>query len=156
MHGMARVCTTWSCIAMITLDDDAKTLLDAANFGHLSTLQAGGQPKLDVVWVGREGNRVIVATDARSIKAVNTARDPRVALSVVAFDDPYFQLLLRGSVVETRTDADLAALDALSQKYLGSPFPRRTWSSRLVLVIEPHLARSYRSALRDPRTPTRP
>lgn len=141
---------------MITLDDDAKALLDGVNFGHLATLQAGGQPKLDVVWVGREGDRVIVATDAHSIKAVNIARDPRVALSVIAFDDPYFQLLLRGRVVETRADDALAVLDALSQKYLGSAFPRRKWSSRLALVIEPHMARAYRSTLHDPRTAPRP
>ena len=68
---------------------------------------------------------------------------------------PYDQLLLRGRVVEVRQDDDLRVLDALAQKYLGTAFPRRTWSSRVVLVIEAHQARAYRSALHDPRTPPR-
>ncbi len=103
------------------------------------------------MWVARDGDDVLVATDAKSIKAQNVARDARVALSVVSFEDPYDQLLLRGRVVEVRPDDDLVVLDAMAQKYLGTAFPRRRWSGRLVLVIRPHQARSYRSALRDPR-----
>lgn len=141
---------------MAILDDDARRLLDAPNFGHLATLQEAGGPKNDVVWVAREGDDVLVATDAKSIKAVNVARDPRVALSVVSFEDPYDQLLVRGRVVEIRPDDDLAILDAMSQKYLGEPFPRRRWSGRVVLVIRPHVARAYRSALRDRRSPAPP
>ena len=122
---------------MVRLDDDAQRLLDGANYGHLSTLMADGSPKVEPVWVGREGNLVLVTTDAKSIKALNAARDPRVALSVVAFDNPYDHLLIRGNVVEIRDDDELIAMDALSQKYLGASFPRRRWSKRVVLVIAP-------------------
>ena len=133
---------------MVRLDDDARRLLDGANYGHLSTLMADGSPKVEPVWVGREGDLVLVTTDAKSIKAVNAARDPRVALSVVSYDDPYDQLLIRGNVVETRDDDELLAMDAMSQKYLGSSFPRRRWSKRVVLVIAPSLARHRKSPLR--------
>ena len=105
------------------LNDDARRLLDGANYGHLSTLHGRRRPKVDPVWVGREGDRVIVTTDAKSIKAINAARDPRVALSVVAYDNPYDQLLIRGKVVEMRDDDELVAMDALSQKYLGDIVP---------------------------------
>jgi len=133
---------------MVRLDDNARRLLDGPNYGHLATLMADGSPKVDPVWVGREGDHVIITTDAKSIKAINAARDARVALSVVAFADPYDQLLIRGKVIETRDDSDLATMDVLSQKYLGSAFPRRRWSKRVVLVIAPTLARYYRSTLR--------
>ena len=142
-----------SGVATVTLSDDARALLDAPNFGHLATLREDGSPKVEPVWVGREGDRVLVATDAKSLKARNVAHDPRVALSVVAFDDPYEQLLVRGTVTEVRPDDDLAVLDELSEAYLGHEFPRRRWSSRVVLVITPTLARHHRSPLRDPRTP---
>jgi PPOX class probable F420-dependent enzyme len=138
----------------VRLGEEARRLLDGANFAHLATLQADGAPKVEPVWVGRDGDRILVATDAKSIKATNVARDGRVALSITAFDDPYDQLLVRGRVVELAPDDDLAVLDALSHKYLGHEFPRRRWSSRLVLVIEPTLARAYRSSLTDPRSPT--
>lgn len=135
---------------MKPLDADARTLLDGANFAHLATVMPDGSPKVDPVWVGRDGDLVLVATDAKSLKARNTALDDRVALSVVAYDDPYFQVLIRGRVSERRADDALACLDALSEKYLHGPFPRRRWSSRLVLVITPDVVRSYRSPLRHP------
>jgi PPOX class probable F420-dependent enzyme len=133
---------------MVHLDDDARRLLDGANYGFLSTLMADGSPKVESVWVGREGDHVVITTDAKSIKAINAARDPRVALSVVAYENPYDQLLIRGKVVETRDDDDLVTMDALSQKYLGESFPRRRWSKRVVLVIAPSLARYRKSPLR--------
>jgi len=139
-----------------SLSDAARALLDGANIAHLATLQPDGSPKVEPVWVGRDGDRVLVATDRRSLKARNVDGDPRVALSVTAFDDPYEQLLVRGVVSEVRADDDLAVLDELSETYLGAPFPRRRWSDRVVLVITPHQARHHRSPLRDPRTPGSP
>lgn len=135
---------------MTPLDDAAKHLLDAPNFGHLATLQADGAPKVEPVWVGREGEHVLVATDRRSLKGQNMERDARVALSVTDTANPYEQLLIRGAVVEVRDDSDLRALDALSAQYLGGPFPRRRWPSRAVYVIEPDIARYYRSPLKHP------
>jgi PPOX class probable F420-dependent enzyme len=132
----------------VTLGDGARRLLDGANIGHLATLMPGGAPKVEPVWVAREGDLVLVATDGKSIKARNAARDARVALSVTAAGDPYEQLLVRGRVVEIRPDDDLAVLDRLSHTYLDGPFPRRRWSRRVVLVIEPDLARHRRSPLR--------
>lgn len=128
------------------LSDEARRLVDGPNDAVLSTLLPDGAPKCDVVWVGRDGDRLLVATDAKSIKARNAANDGRVALAVTARDNPYEQLLVRGRAT-VEPDDDLAVLDALSQKYLGEPFPRRTWSQRVVLVIEPDQARHYVSPL---------
>ncbi len=137
---------------MISLSVDAKRLLDSANFGHLSTLMADGSPKVDPVWVGREDDLVLVTSDAKSIKAINMANDDRVALSILSFENPYDQLLIRGRVVEVRPDPELVVLDEFSLKYLGVPFGRRKWTDRVVLVIEPSLARAYTSPLVDPRS----
>jgi PPOX class probable F420-dependent enzyme len=131
----------------IPLSEDAKRLVDAPNFAALTTLMADGWPKTEPVWVGREGDRIIVCTDSKSIKAINIDRDPRVALSITDYDNPYEQLLVRGRVVEVRGDNDLVLLDALSQKYIGAPFPRRRWSSRVAYFIEPDTARYYKSPL---------
>jgi PPOX class probable F420-dependent enzyme len=130
------------------LDEDARRLLDGPNYGHLATLMPDGAPKVDPVWVAREGENILVTTDGMSLKARNVRRDDRVALSVIHVEDPYDQLLVRGRVSELRADDDLAVLDRIAEKYLGSAFPRRRWSERLVIVIEPSIARSYRSSLR--------
>ena len=135
------------------LSAEAKALLDGANFAHLATLQPDGSPKVEPVWVASEGDRVLVTSDANSIKGRNISGDDRVAISLVAFDNPYEQLLIRGRVVETRPDDDLAFLDRLAQRYTGAPFPRRKWRARAVYVIEPSVARYYRSPLEHTPSP---
>ena len=135
-----------------TLDADVRRLVDAPNFAALSTLMPDGSPKVEPVWIGREGDHLLIATDSRGIKGRNLERDKRVALSVCDFQNPYEQVLVRGRVIETRDDNDLVVLDALSQQYLGKPFPRRKWSSRVVYVVEADVARYYKSPLEH--TPT--
>lgn len=129
------------------LSDEAKRLLDAANFAHLATLQPDGGPKSEPVWVSREGDQVLITSDANSLKGRNLAQDPRVALSIVDFQNPYEQLLIRGRVVEVRGDDDLVFLDRLSHEYTGRAFGRRRWRERAVYVIEADLARYYQSPL---------
>ncbi len=129
------------------LDADVRRLVDAPNFAALATLMPDGAPKVEPVWIGREGDRLLIATDRRSLKGRNIEIDPRVALSITSHHDPYEQVLIRGRVVEMRPDDDLAVLDTLSERYLGRPFPRRRWPSRVVYVVEPTLARYYKSPL---------
>ena len=129
------------------LDANVRRLLDAPNFARLATLMPDGSPKVEPVWVGREGDLVLIATDSRSLKGRNLDADGRVALSVTDYKNPYEQALIRGRVVETRDDNDLEVLDALSRQYLGKPFPRRKWSSRVVYVVEASVARYYQSPL---------
>ena len=112
---------------------------------HLGTLMADGSPKVEPVWAIAEDERILITTDAKSMKALNIARDGRVALSIVSADDPYEQVLVRGDVVETRDDPDMVTLDAIAMRYLGTPYPRRRWSRRLVFVIEPRVVRSSKA-----------
>ncbi len=87
----------------ISLSDEIRQLLDRANFAHLATLMPDGSPQSVPVWIGRDGDRIIVCTGENSLKAKNTRRDPRVALSIVDFDNPYVEAQIRGRVVERRT-----------------------------------------------------
>jgi PPOX class probable F420-dependent enzyme len=118
------------------LSAEIKRLLDGPNFAHLATLMADGSPQSVPVWVGREGDRILVCTGEGSLKGRNTRRDPRVALSIVDFDDPYMEAQIRGRVVERRPDPDLKIMDPVSHKYIGKPFPMRSPEGRVALVIE--------------------
>jgi PPOX class probable F420-dependent enzyme len=121
----------------IALSDDVKALVRDANFAHLATLMADGSPQNAPVWVDLDGDRILVGTGEGSLKARNTRRDPRVALSIVAYDNPYVEAQLRGRVVERRPDADFAVMDRVSRKYTGRPFPMRdNPAQRVVLVVE--------------------
>ena len=122
------------------LSPEIRTLLDRPNFAHLATLMPDGAPQSAPVWVGREGDRILVCTSESSLKAKNTRRDPRVALSIVDFDDPYREAQLRGRGGE-RPDPDLRIMDPISHKYTAHPFPFRKPEGRVALVIEVEMAR---------------
>lgn len=119
-----------------SLSSEVKQLIDRPNFAHLATLMSDGSPQSVPVWIGREGDLLIVCTGEGSLKATNTRRDPRVALSVVDFANPYEEVQIRGRVVERRPDSDFKYMDAISHKYTGKPFPFRSPEGRVALVID--------------------
>ena len=43
-----------------TLSDDARRLIDAPNFAHLTTLMEDGSPKTEPIWIGHDGNRIVI------------------------------------------------------------------------------------------------
>jgi PPOX class probable F420-dependent enzyme len=120
----------------MVLTQEVKALIDKPNFAHLGTLMSDGSPQIAPVWVGRDGDRILVATGEGSLKARNAKRDARVVLSLVDFTNPYEEIQIRGRGGERRPDGDLAIMDRISHKYTGAPFPRRDPAGRIVLVIE--------------------
>jgi PPOX class probable F420-dependent enzyme len=120
----------------IPLSDDVKKLVDRPNFAHLATLMPDGSPHSAPVWIAREGDLLLITTEATSLKGKNTQRDPRVGISIVDFRDPYMEAQMRGRVIERRPDQQLKDYDRMSQKYIGKPWPYREEESPIVLVIE--------------------
>ncbi|MBZ5658490.1 MAG: PPOX class F420-dependent oxidoreductase [Acidobacteriia bacterium] len=120
----------------IKLSNEVKQLVDRSNFAHLATIMSDGSPHSAPVWIGREGDHLLVCTEAGSLKGKNTLRDPRVSLSLVDFVDPYSGVQIRGRVIERRPDPELKYYDAFSLKYVGKPWPYRNEESPIVLIIE--------------------
>jgi PPOX class probable F420-dependent enzyme len=94
----------------LILSDDVKKLIDRPNFAHLATLLPDGSPHSAPVWIAREGDLLLICTEANSLKAKNTKREPRVSLSIVDFRDPYTEAQIRGRVIERRPDPQLKYL----------------------------------------------
>ena len=91
------------------------------------------------MWVGVEADHLAFLTAPGSRKARNLERDPRVAISVTAHDQPFTMASVRGRVVE-RLEGDTAweIIDRISHKYTGQPYPLRT--DRVVFLVEPERA----------------
>jgi PPOX class probable F420-dependent enzyme len=119
----------------IPLPLDVRELLEAPNYVHLSTLRADGRPRNHVVWVGLEGDRILICTSDWTWKAKDMRRDPRVALSVIDHDNPYRMAAVQGRVVEERRDEGCRLMDPISVKYTGARFPSRG-ADRVCFVIE--------------------
>jgi PPOX class probable F420-dependent enzyme len=109
----------------VPIPDDVRPLLEAPNYVHLSTLRADGSPRNWVVWVGLEGEHVLVCTSDSTWKARDMRRDPRVGLSVSDMANPYRMAAIQGRVVEVRSDEDCRFMDPISIKYTGARFPSR-------------------------------
>ena len=109
----------------IPMPDEVRELLEAPNYVHLSTLRADGSPRNWVVWVGLEGDRILVCTSETVWKAKDMRRDPRVGMSVADLANPYRMCALQGRVVEIRPDVGCRYMDPISIKYTGARFPSR-------------------------------
>jgi nitroimidazol reductase NimA-like FMN-containing flavoprotein (pyridoxamine 5'-phosphate oxidase superfamily) len=69
---------------MITLSDELRRALTAGRLAHLATINSDGSPQVSVVWVGPDGNDIVIGHLMGGRKVSNIVRDPRVALTVEA------------------------------------------------------------------------
>ncbi len=107
---------------MVTLDSDARGLLESAALAHMITLNADGSPQVTCVWAGVDGEEIVTAHLFRSLKVRNLERDPRVSLSIEGAGlDPRGlrqYLVIHGRArIEEGGAADL--LQRLAHVYLG-------------------------------------
>jgi len=101
-------------------------LIGAPHYAHVVTVNGDGSPKSTVVWVERDDDDVLFVTGARSRKAHNLARDPRIAVSIHDAANPYRAVELRGRAEIEPADG-YEMLDRLANAYLGleeSPYGR--------------------------------
>lgn len=104
---------------MTALPDKARDLLDAPNHVTLATVNADGSPQTTVHWVARDGDDILMSTVRGRRHARNLERDPRVSVLLIAPDNPYNYLEVRGTAVLTE-EGGRELIDALARKYAGS------------------------------------
>ena len=63
------------------LHPELKAAIDGGVHGHLVTLNADGSPQVTVVWLGRDGDEVLVAHLGDGKKMQNIERNRRVVVS---------------------------------------------------------------------------
>lgn len=101
------------------LNDAIRALLDSPrNHGILATVHPDGSPQSSVVWVGREGDEVVISTQAGRRKEKNIRHEPRVSLTVHDVSDPDLYVELRGKATVTEDTGRRVAV-ALAEKYAG-------------------------------------
>lgn len=63
------------------IPDTVRAVLDGHPLGHLVTINPDGSPQVTVVWVGIEGDELVVGSIGMRQKLRNVQRDPRVVVS---------------------------------------------------------------------------
>jgi len=118
------------------LNPDVRRHLEGTPVAHLATVLPDGSPHTVPLWVDTRGDQVVFLTGPSSRKARNLRRDPRVALSLTAADNPFEPIVIRGRVVEwLEGDEAWEIVDRIAAKYIGGPYPRD--EERVVAVVEP-------------------
>ena len=103
---------------MGTLSDEAKGWIDGKAYVSLATVNADGSPQSTVHWIARDGDDLLLSTVRGRKHANNVERDPRVSVLLIAPDDPYKYLEVRGTATVTE-EGGRELIDDLAEKYRG-------------------------------------
>ena len=103
------------------LSDTARQLLDGPDFAVLATTNPDGTHHLCVMWVGRDGDDLLLVTKKHRRQYRNLVVDPRASVLVYARDRPTHYLEVRGRVSFQDEGAD-ALMNTLSHTYTGGEY----------------------------------
>jgi PPOX class probable F420-dependent enzyme len=122
----------------VDLPEGLVALLRTVGVCFLATTMPDGSPHLTQVWADTDGEHILVNTVPGFRKVRNIERDPRVAFTIADRASTQRYYAVRGRVVSTTTEGAREHVEALSQRYLGGPYP---WFSgrdqpRMILRIE--------------------
>jgi PPOX class probable F420-dependent enzyme len=127
----------------IALNDEIRRLLDGRHFAVLATINPDGAPQTSAMWVGRDGDDVLMSTTEGRRKHRNLVRDPRASVTILDSDDPYNYVELRGRVTIS-VDEGRRFDTGLSWAYDGhDPDPDPPGTVRLILRLEVDKATGY-------------
>ena len=123
------------------LTESQLELLDAQNFGIVTTLRADGSAQSTVVWVERDGDTVSFNTAYGRAKPGNLERDPRVSVLVTAPD--FYHWVAVDGRAELTTDGAEEQIDRLSRKYDGKPWDYVEGQRRVKVRVVPEHVTAY-------------
>jgi PPOX class probable F420-dependent enzyme len=106
---------------MVELPQSARAVVESGRLAHLTTVNADGSPHVTIVWVGLDGEDIVVGKLMVDQKVRNIRRDPRVSLSIEADGETYgmqHHLVVEGTARIDEGGAP-ALLNALAQRYIG-------------------------------------
>ncbi len=132
--------------------DEIADFVVKSRTGTLATIGSDGQPHLTAMWYAVVDGEIWLETKAKSQKAVNLGRDPRVSFLI---EDGHTYDTLRGvsfeGVAEIVDDPDVSHRVGVSvwERYTGpyteemKPFVEQMMNKRVCVRIVPRRARSW-------------
>jgi PPOX class probable F420-dependent enzyme len=103
----------------------------------LGTVMPDGSPQVTPVWFNTDGEHILINTAKGRVKDRNMRARPDVAITIIALNDPYRYLQVRGRVVEIAEEGAAEHIHQLSEKYMGKPFDIPEGQIRVIFKIKP-------------------
>lgn len=106
---------------MSLLNPAARAAIQAGRLAHFTTVAKDGRPHTTIVWVGLDGDDIVIGKLHPDQKLANLARDPRVSLSLEADGTTHGlhnYLVVEGTAAVTEGGAP-ELLHELAQRYIG-------------------------------------
>ncbi len=119
-----------------TIPDELRDLFGEPALAHVSYLNRRGQIVTYPMWVDLDGDRILVSSPVGSRKGRSLRERAQVAVSVVSAENPWHWVSVSGRVVDVQPDHDLAFIDRMSRKYLGTDYERRTPREIFTIAID--------------------
>lgn len=107
-------------------------------FAFLATVMPDGSPQVTPVWFDTDGENILVNSAKGRVKDKNMRRNPQVAMTIMAMENPYRYLQIRGEVVEITEEGGADHIHALSMKYHGHRFNIPEGQTRVTYKIKPY------------------
>lgn len=127
---------------MSALTPEVAAFLDAQVVGVLGTTATNGRPRQSVVYFARDGDRLLVSTEATRLKALDVERTGWASLCVMGTERPFPSATLTGPARVLTRDIGPATA-AIMQRLVGADEPPEPQSDaalaavgRVVLAID--------------------
>ena len=132
---------------MVAIPASARALLQSGQLAHLVTTNPDGSPQISIVWVGLDGDEIVLAHLGAGQKIKNIERDPRVALSIegTEIQPPGLQqyLVVHGTARITEGGGP-ELLQELAHVYLGPDVKFPPWRRSAPGPDRAHHRRTHR------------
>jgi PPOX class probable F420-dependent enzyme len=107
----------------------------------LALVLADGSPQVTPLWFDWDGKHIIINTARGRVKDKVLSKHPRVSLAIVAQDEMYRYLQIRGRVTEETEEGAYEMICCLNEKYHGTrEFPKHPGQVRVTYKILPEKA----------------
>lgn len=117
-----------------TLAPEVEEFLDTERVGALATVSEAGRPRQSVVYFVREGEQLLVSTEAGRWKARDVERTGWASLCVHGSSQPFPSATLAGPA-EIRTDGIGPGTAAVMGRILGSDEPPEAQSDEALAAV---------------------
>ncbi len=117
------------------LTDILRKFLDANRVGVLATVATSGTPRQSVVYYARDGDRLLISTESKRLKAQDVRRAGWASLCVRGDEQPYPSAVFSGPA-EVLTKDIGPATAMVMQRVAGMPEPPEPQSDDALAAID--------------------